>query len=307
VQDEWRIAENHLLTPGLRIERISRRSADHTDTSRSASETGVNPSLHYLWAFARDTNLRASIARKVKQPKFDQLNPYTRLDKGVLKGGNPDLRAERALGYELGLEHFFWGNRGVVGANLYRRDVRDYIQKETRVEDGVETERPFNVGRARFHGIEFDWRIPLLRKGPHELNLTGNHSEMRGKVWAGGKRGEVKDMPERMTNLGLDWYHRPSHVSAGIHVNYQPEFTRKGVNDDGVQETKTRSSATLLDAYVGKRFGPQAELRLIAKNLLSVDKDERTVKYNADGSFNNAERKVEKSSPMVMVTFESRF
>jgi hypothetical protein len=98
-----------------------------------------------------------------------------------------------------------------------------------------------------------------------------------------------------------------TRVMAGFAVNYTPRYTTDGTNDDGVHEVKTRNEATLLDFYVGKSFGPKAEIRLIAKNVLSVEKDETTYKYNANGSFNAGERKTESSEPTVYLTFESRF
>lgn len=309
VQDEWRIGEHHSLTPGVRVERIERDSADHLGEARSNRYTATNPSLHYLWRLNDDTNLRASVAQTYKLPKFDALNPYTTLDKGVLKGGNPDLDPERALGMELGVERYFWNNRGVVGANVYRRNVKDFIQKETRLENGVETERPYNAGEARFYGIEIDWRVPLIESGPHELTLTGNHSELRGRLDLKNspRSGDVKDLPARITNIGLDWTHRPTLWSAGFNLNHQPRFTTDGINSDGVRELKRRETATLLDLYVGKTLDRSTELRLIAKNVLSVSKEERTVKYATDGSFSSDEWKEETSSPMVMITLESRF
>jgi len=309
LQDEWRISDAHGLTPGIRVERTARESRDSADTSRKKDLVGTMPSLHYRWALQEDLNLRASVAKSVKLPKYDELNPFIKLESGVYKGGNPDLKPETAVGYELGLEQYFWGNRGIVGVNVYRRDVEDFVQKEQRVEGGLNVERPYNVGEAMFWGAELDWRVPLLRNGPHELSLTGNHSEMRGRVKVAGVAGssEVKDMPRRMSNIGLDWLHRPTMWSAGININHQPRFTTNGINADGVREVKTREQQTLLDLYVGWAASSMAELRLIAKNVLAVDKEERTVKYTAAGAFSSDEWKRERSSPMVMMTLESRF
>lgn len=309
LQDDWRINADHALTPGIRVERIERESTDSNDVTRKNDLTGTNPSLHYRWGLSEDLNLRASVARTVKLPKFDELNPFLKLDSGIYKGGNPDLEPETALGYELGLEQYFWGNRGVVGINFYRRDVDDFIQKEERLEGALRVERPYNVGEARFWGAELDWRIPLLRQGAHELTFTGNHSEMRGRVKVKGVSGtsEVKDMPPRVTNLGLDWLYRPTMWSAGFSMNYQPTFTTDGVNSDGVREVKRRDAATQLDLYMSKAISPAAELRLIAKNVLAVDKEEETTKYTTAGAISSHEWKVEHSRPMVMVTLESRF
>lgn len=317
LQDEWHLAKTHWLTPGIRYERIRRDATDRDGATRSSTEVSPNPSLHYRWAVTKDTNFRASIARTLKLPKFDDVNPLVTLAKGTDagtitnpdKGGNADLKSERATGVEMGFEKLFWGNRGLVGLNLYNREVKDFIQKTSRQEGARFVERPHNAVEARFWGAELDWRVPVVRKGPHELTLIGSHAELRGEVFnirTGGKDG-VKDLPPRITNLGVDWRHFPSKWAGGFALNHAPAFSTDSMNPEGLRELKSRNAATLLDLYVTKVFSPKAELRLIAKNVLAIKKDETTTKYNANGSFNAAETKVETSKPTLLVTFESRF
>ena len=315
LQDEWRLAEAHWLTPGIRYEHTQRDAVDRTGFERSGSHLSPNPSLHYRWAMSKNTNLRASAAQTLKLPKFDFVNPLVTLAGANSlttpdKGGNADLKPERATGIELGVERFLQGHRGVVGFNVYARDVKDYIQKETRDEGGRWVERPYNVGDARFWGAELDWRLPITHKGPHQLTFFGNHAELRGQVRTlkTGAMGDVKDLPPRVTNLGVDWRHMPTQWLAGLAVNHSPEYTTDGLNDDGTQrEVKTRNQATLLDFYAGKVFSAKAELRLIVKNILSIKKEETTYKYNSSGSLTEAESKTERSRPTFYVTFESRF
>jgi iron complex outermembrane receptor protein len=250
-------------------------------------------------------------------PKFDDVNPIVTLATGAGagsitnpdKGGNAELKAEEARGIELGVEHYFWGNRGVAGINFYNRDVKDFIQKMSSLEGARYVERPYNAGDARFWGVELDWRLPVLRKGPHQITLTGNHSELRGQVKnsSGSGESDVKDMPPRITTLGLDWLHTPSRWSAGFVVNHTPDYQTDSVDGDGKREIKKRNKADLLDLYIQKSFSAAAEIRLIAKNVLAIDKDEATRKYNANGSFSSAEAKVESSKPTIFLTFESRF
>ncbi len=315
LQNEWHLAKNHWLTPGIRYERVRRDATDRLGNTRKGDEDAPNPSLHYRWAATHNTNVRASIAQTLKMPKFDDVNPIVTLASGANsitnpdKGGNAELKPEEAKGLELGVEQFFWGNRGVLGVNFYQRKVKDFIQKMTQLEGTRYVERPYNAGDARFYGAELDWRVPVLRKGQHQLTLTGNHSELRGEVKnsSGSGTSDVKDMPPRITTLGLDWLHTPSRWSAGFVVNHTPEYTTDSIDGDGKREIKKRNKADLLDLYVQKSFGPQAEIRLIAKNVLAIDKDEATRKYNANGSFSSSEAKVESSKPTIFLTFESRF
>ena len=317
LQDEWHLADAHWLTPGIRYERVARDATDRNGVGRSSTEGSPNPSLHYRWAATQDTNLRASIAQTLKFPKFDDVNPLVTLATGAGngtstnpdKGGNADLKPERATGIEVGVEHYFKSNRGVVGLNFYNRDLKDYTQKVSALEGARFVERPQNVGSARFYGAELDWRVPLLHKGAHELTLTGSHAELRGEVTSAttGLKSEVKDLPPRVSNLGLDWRHGPSKWTGGFAVNYSPSYTTDGLNPDGKREIKSRNASALLDFYVGKMFSPAAEVRLIAKNMLAVKKDEATTKYKTDGSFESSEAKVESSQPTIFLTFESRF
>lgn len=317
LQDEWHVATDHWLTAGLRYERVDRTATDRNGLSRNSTNSATNPSLHYRWAFVESTNFRTSVAQTLRMPKFDDINPLVTLATGAGagtitkpdKGGNADLASERAIGIEMGVEHFFHNSHGVLGVNVYNRKVDDYIQKVARLEGSRYVERPDNVGEARFWGAELDWRLPLLRSKSQQLTLTGSHAELRGEVIAPvtGTRSDVKDLPPRVSTLGLDWRQRPSRWSAGFSLNYVPQFTSDSLNADGVRELKHRDEQILLDGYFGVAFNRTFELRLIAKNLLGVEKEEYTSKYNANGSFNAAESRVESSEPSVFLTFESRF
>lgn len=316
-QDSWSLARGHTLTPGVRFERIERDATDSLGESRRSDFSASNPSLHYRWALRENTNLRASVARTFRMPKFDEVNPLVTLATGggagsatnPDSGGNADLKPERALGVELGVEHFFAGNRGVIGANLYQRRVEDFIEKQTLQEGARFVKRPYNAGEAHFWGVELDWRWPVWRNGAHRLDVTGNQSWMNGRVEYANQpsNGDVKDMPPRVTNIGINWTHQPTHWSAGLNLNLQPRFTTDGLNEDGVREVKTRAASTFFDVYVTKIFSPLAEVRLIARNVFGVDKEERTRKFKADGSFDSHEWKIERSHPTLMATFESRF
>lgn len=312
VQDEIKLAAAHWLTPGVRYERVERDAKGGNNQALNSATLASNPSLHYRWAIRDNLNFRSSFAQTLKLPKFDQLNPLVENKTGSSsdpdKGGNAGLAPEKASGFEAGFEKLFLGNRGIVGINFYNRDVKDFIEERTRLEGSRYVKRPFNIGNAHFWGVELDWRFPLYEKHGHTLNIVGNHSEMRGRIEsASGNKMDVKDMPVRVTNIGLDYRHRPTASFAGFSINYIPEFTRTSLNDDGVIEQKMTAARTGLDLYFGKAFSPLAEVRLIARNVLAVDKEERTIKRSNTGQATADEWKIERSKPTVMVTFESRF
>lgn len=312
-QHEWKFLKDHSLNMGVRHERLSRDATDSKQQMQQDDYNFTTPSLHYRYALSPQINLRASASQTVKFPKFDQLNPLIESKKGTMlepdKGGNTALEPEKANAYELGTEYFFADKKGLLGFNLYQRDVSNYVDKQVLLEGTRYVERPYNLGDAKFWGAEFEFRAPLVLKNAHEITLTMNHSEMRGEIERAGlsQKTEVKDMPKRITNLGVDYMHSDTGINFGLQANYTPEYTRTSINEDFVIEEKSRNASTLLDLYVGKRFGKQNELRLVAKNLLSVDKEETTRKFKTDGSVDSHEKKIEKSDPTVYVTFETRF
>ena len=315
LMNEWRVADAHWLTPGLRLENIDRTATDRNGASQNATTFVPNPSLHYRWALTPNTNLRSSVAQTLKNPSFADLNPLVSLASttNTLSSpdtmGNPSLRPERALGFEAGIEQFLWSDRGVLGLNFYRRDVSDYVETIVDNTSGRFVQRPENVGQARFWGAELDARIPLLRRGAHELTLTGSHAEMRGEIQSVAVNAvtDVSDLAPRVSNLGLDWQNVASQWSAGFTVNHVPTFSATTLNPNGVSVTRRRYDQTILDLYVGKAFSPSAELKLLAKNLLSVQGGGATIQTNADGSFRADSAKVENSRPTFILMFQSRF
>ena len=110
LQDEIRLVGSHTLPPGLRVQRLAREVVDGSGQQFSSRTEFASPSLHYLWQVDGRNNLRASITETVKPPKFDDLSPVTETKAGTLgdpdKSGNPDLKPEKAVGFELGWEHF---------------------------------------------------------------------------------------------------------------------------------------------------------------------------------------------------------
>src|SRR5699024_5695796 len=87
------------------------------------------PSMHLKWDLTDADRISLSLARTVKRPNFNELVP------ALLDGeygdndyiGNPLLDQETANGIDLGFEHRI-GRSGVIGVNVFYRDVQDLIE-----------------------------------------------------------------------------------------------------------------------------------------------------------------------------------
>jgi outer membrane receptor for ferrienterochelin and colicins len=316
LQDEWRLASSHWLTAGVRYEGVDRFAEDRTGAFRRSDNSSFNPSIHYRWAITGDINFRASLAQTLRLPKFDWVNPLVTTATGANaggitnpdKGGNAALDPEKALGAEASIEKYFNNDNSLLSFTLYDREVEDYIEKSVRLEEGRYVERPYNAGNAEFWGAEWELMHSVLQATNHHLDVKIGHSELHGRINnKSGADAEIKDMPPRMTNLGIDWTYKPMRLISGASINYTPAYDRTSINDDAVMENKTRNEAILLDLYLSKSLGDYWDIRLIAKNLLKIEKDETTSKFKADGSVNSLEDKVEESEPVFLLVLDTRF
>ncbi len=182
IQDEWQVADEHVLTPGLRWQAQTSSVTDGAGTTVEQNYSGFDPSLHYLWQITPDWNLRSSVALNGKPPNAKDLSPVVRTASGTNtsanpdKAGNPNLEAERNLSFEIGAEHFLPRRAGTVGVSLFHRRIANQVQKLIQFEGGRWVERPFNVGDAELQGglLDFKWRTDALHLPA--LTLRGNLS-----------------------------------------------------------------------------------------------------------------------------------
>lgn len=309
VVDEYMINSDHVLTPGVRIESYTQTSLYQGD-EKEGEYNFVNPSLHYLWHLTEDINVRASVAKKVKKPKFDEI--YNGIKSGTgssaspFEVGNLDLKPEHSLGYELGLEHFFAQNTGVVGVNTYYRLIKDKTEDQTtQRSDGFYYKTKVNVGEATLYGIEFDAKKEL-KEYVDGLTLYGNLSFMHGRVQdsSTGLERDLKDVPEYALNLGFDQKVPTLDVTVGAAYNYLAGFD---VYESATKQT-IEDPRGLLDVYVLKKIKKNLNLRLSAKNITEVEKNKKSIEYAAvSGRVTKMTTETEESRMHLFASLEGRF
>ncbi len=105
--------------------------------------------------------------------------------------GNPDLKPERAVSWEAGVERYVAGGRAEV--SLFWNDLKDLI-----VFDFAESKN-FNVGRARTRGVEVGWRQEVL--AGLSADATYTYLDARNRV----TDTPLVRRPRHRAALGLDW------------------------------------------------------------------------------------------------------
>lgn len=263
-QDEISFGERLVVTPGIRYETIARNygAKEHTDYIAS--------SVHMLAHLTKQDNLRGSVAQTVKLPRLDELSTSvdSTFDRNDLYHpdltGNANLTEEKALSYELRLEHFFEDN-GIASLGSFYRSMDDKIEKMTVLEGGRYVMRPYNSGQGSLWGIELELKKSLSAyvEGLGTFaNATFQNSSITNNV-TGFKR-PIKQTSNYLYTMGID------HTLPSYKLTYGTVYRYVGGYDDPVDENQIAQSQKgygTLDMYANKRLNDTFKLQLNWKNI----------------------------------------
>lgn len=270
---------------GLRYERTDERITDETAPAASRltdSDYGLFlPSAHVQLNLSDDDRVTASIARTVRRPNFDSLSPAVLLaEKGDNDfAGNPQLRPETAWGGDLGFEHNL-GRRGVVGVNVFYRDIKDVIEDYSTGVTGSEGPGTFvlstqNTGNGEVWGIEFDLSTPLTVIGLDDTGVFLNASYLDSRIVDLFGKRQFNDQTNVVVNAGFV-QDLPAWGAA-----FGGTYRKQGAAFGRVigEEVKTTYGSDL-ELFVEKRFGESLVVRAVGSNLLNAKKREVFDKFN---------------------------
>ncbi|TKB51779.1 TonB-dependent receptor [Ferrimonas aestuarii] len=124
---------------GVRYERLERDTKGYgyndieerfDPISTSSDNDHWLPSLHFKYSLSDKTQLRASWSNTLVRPTFGQLAPgfFIEEDDGDMEAsfGNPNLEPLESMNWDIGIEHYL-GGVGVLSANLYYKDIKNFI------------------------------------------------------------------------------------------------------------------------------------------------------------------------------------
>ena len=288
---DWNLSPMVTLTTGVRGEKtrtkqdyINIESTDGVEDSREvgradSSEFMLNPSAHLQWKLGSGDQLRFSVARTVRRPSVEQLVPSVTLESPGdwdVTIGNPDLKMERSLGFDLGYEHSI-GKSGIVGVNLFQRNISDLIGmvRTTRpVTDAGQDPDKFpgglytfqNIGSAKVRGVEFDLSMPLTALGMPNTGIFGNYTRLFSKRMnpITDRNTTIDDQPSFVYNVGVT-QDIPSW-KASFGASYQKQGASWQHNSPG--EIQSTIYGGNLELFLEKRLGKSVVLRLTGNNLL---------------------------------------
>lgn len=302
------------LEVGLRIEH-TKRSISGMSIDADTSTTQINPSIHFSKVFESDNTMRISVAKTVRRPAFNELSPTIEFDEpedGDAKQGNPDLKDEVSLGFDIGYERSLTG-RGIFGVNAFYRDVSDVIEDAgVGIAPGGGILFSYdNAGDGSIWGIEFDLNKQLSDNTGFFANLTLLDSEITDQFT--GKERRFRNQSNYIYNLGIT--HNIPEWNSSMGFSYQKQGDSLSVDIDRDVELSYDGN---LEVFIEKRFGKDYVLRLTGTNLLDAHKIERFDNYSGDSAaeilenhinrnIDELETEDEKASRIVTLTFRAYF
>ncbi|RYF94608.1 MAG: TonB-dependent receptor [Caulobacteraceae bacterium] len=252
--------------------------ADQRVTER---ETGILlPSLNARFNVTDSGRINVSLARTVRRPNFDQVQPLTLVEEFGDDDfrGNPDLEPETAWGVDLGYEQRL-GSKGVFGVNVFYRDVTDLIEVINTQEEGSGGAGTFlysvaNVGDGKVWGIEFDLSTPLGFMGLDDTGVFLNYSWLDSEITDFVGDRKFNSQSDYVFNVGVIQDLPTWNAAFGITYRKQGD----ALSRVELEEVKTSYGGDL-EIFVEKRFGKNLVIRLTGQNLLDSSKDENFDKF----------------------------
>lgn len=238
VQDQWTPVEHVYLTAGL-------RSDDHDTYGRA---TTGRATAAWLSADSR-WKLRASYGTAFRSPSF--LDLYGQSSFYV---GNPNLKAEKARGWDTGVDYFLADRKGVLSATWFDTRISDLVTFDFASFPGTVK----NVGRARTQGLEVAGKFTL--PGAVEVRLAYSYLEA-DDITAGTR---LLRRPRNSGSLDL-WHDFGGGFSAGTGLVFVSD--RTDVNA-ATFATIRGEDYTVVRVYGAWQVTPRVTIKARVENLL---------------------------------------
>ncbi|MDX3899632.1 MAG: TonB-dependent receptor [Sphingobium sp.] len=296
---------------GLRYENTKVRIADFTVDDELANQRNdydaFLPSASFKLSLTDSDRIIGSVARTLRRPEFNYITPAL-LEEEVGDSdllGNPQLDPETAWGFDLGYEHRM-GSGGIVGVNVFYRDIKDLIELTNTGVEGSEGEgtfvyQPQNIGDGKVYGVEFDLSSDLGFVGLPDTGIFGNVSWLDSEVTdALGKR-RFNDQSKYVYNFGF--IQNFPQAGAAFGATYRKQGSAFG---RVIAEEVTTTYGAELEIFVEKRIGKKFTIRAVGSNLLDGKKKEVFNKFDnledqMDRDFDEYELESEKAGPVFQI------
>jgi outer membrane receptor protein involved in Fe transport len=286
-----------------------------------------NPSAHLRWDVSDRTQLRFSVARTVRRPSFDQLNPTLLIDDEESILGNPSLDQETALGADVGIDVELGGTDAIVGVNFFYRDVSDKIELNGVPDEVNEAFQAFvdedieatvwinNPNDGDIWGAELDLSTPLSFISEN-FHVFANYTYLDSEILDANVNFPIKhkfsEQPDYVYNFGFDHLIESWGFTYGASYQKRGEAERWTNASAETKEIRTIDYDGNLEVFIEKTLADRFVIRFAAQNLLDaelleVERAYESVEQIQNGTPVSERSLLEVSDPSFILTFRGTF
>lgn len=186
--------------------------------------TFVFPSLHVSYDVTDQLKLRGAFITGAARPSFSEQRATVTINDGstIISGGNPNLKPERAWGFDASAEWYF-APASLLSVNAFYRRVKDTLFDSTipvgddRFNSGgidrslYQYTTTLNGGDGKLYGVEFAYNQPFtFLPSPFDgfgaqasLTLVDGDFETIGAAGSAGRKVSFPGTSKRITNLSV--------------------------------------------------------------------------------------------------------
>jgi outer membrane receptor for ferrienterochelin and colicin len=248
--------------------------------SRSRDFGFLRPKVDYRYDLNPAVQLRATVERAVSQLSFESFTATTNNSDTSkdTNAGNPDLRQEKEIRYELGLQYRLPNDGGVINSRLFYRTIDDVIGK---VNISTDPNDPLsatgNLGQGKRYGLFFDASTRLGFLGMPDALVTSAVNLFDSSVYD-PILGEDRRF-NRRGNVELGFRHDIPALGLNYGFNFSTEISggEKNVDVDTLEENLPGPQ---LQLFVSKVAFDNVTFRLESMNTLRSEFCRDRFRYN---------------------------
>ncbi|EHN6902396.1 TonB-dependent receptor [Campylobacter jejuni] len=261
-ESEYFITDDLIFTTGLRY--------IYSDLFNSE----FTPRLYLIYHLNENVALKGGIAKGYKTPAAKQLtNGYYNYSNGRAYFGNPDLKPEESINYELGIDFgvFNFAHYSITG---FITDFKNQISSEDLTgmqngiscDDGITCTRPINLGKTQTKGIEFAFNTKVYNGFSFNSSYTfmDNRYKDGQKNWFGGDR--IENLPRHIAMLKLNYEQGKFNSYIKTRARLDTIARAKG-GGNGTLPWQKYKPFYIVDLGVNYKIDKQSSLSFVVQNL----------------------------------------
>ncbi len=260
IQNQWALKNRLFTTAGVRFEHNG--SFGFFPSPRiSLALLARNPTGNRLWGL---TKIKANFGLGIKAPTLAESFSNSQYVKG-----NPNLRPEKAVSFDVGIEQYFRSNRGLLELTYFWNRFRDQIGFEV-TDYQTFAGSYFNIGKTRAQGLELALKSDLI----WNLVLAGTYTFLDSEIL------ESTSTFDPVFTKGQELFRRPRHAGH-VDLSWRPGrwmlgatgiFVGSRVDSDFMSMGMTRNKGySILNLLASYRLFNGTSIYLAVNNATNED------------------------------------